>query len=118
MTGGTVLGNHDDDDDDDGGGGGGDDDDDVDGDNPIADDAIRTSNSGSSSFTVVCDEHFGEVPGDLNGEDDENRDGDQDDEAADEDDAEEVEESNENPMMKTCLRLSMMMMDSSAEKTN
>ena len=29
--------------------------------NPIANDAIRTSHSGSSSSTIVCDEHFREV---------------------------------------------------------
>ena len=42
-----------------------DDDDDDDGVvvDPIADDAFRTSNCGSSICTVVCHEHFREVPG-------------------------------------------------------
>ena len=49
--------------------GDGDDDDDGDGDDddPIADDAIRTSHSGSSIVTVVCHEHFWEVPGGHHG---------------------------------------------------
>ena len=80
------------------------------------DDNVENKNSWKNFINVVCDEHFEEIPGDHRGDADE--DGDHNDCASDEDDAEEVEESNDNPMMKTCLRLSRMMMDSSAVKTN